>query len=244
MITASVTVVSEPIGAAPSRRRHPSPNRPSRRVGRRHPAPPTVSRRGALALVGPWLHCCAVLHRRDRRSADSLAARAALPGDAAAQWPQLFPGQPNRCGRRIAPAETASRLAVDPLHGPAGSCCWTGATLARIPAHRPSCPSPASRLSSNHRNLERSPAPGSLAALAATPTRTEPRCRSLERFGAFNPAVLQANQVGNPDSLLALGSTASICPPIHGIPARIIVPALAGVHNTNMGCAVHRIRQR
>ena len=66
----------------------------------------------------------------------------------------------------------------------------------------------------------RAPAPGS--ALVS----------SLERFGAFNHAVLQANQVLTPTHCWRCGSTAPTCHWITGIPARIIVPALPGVHNT------------
>ena len=56
--------------------------------------------------------------------------------------------------------------------------------------------------------------------------------RSLERAGAFNRAVLQGNQVSNPDSLLALRVNGVNLSADHGYPARIIVPGLPGVHNT------------
>ncbi|CNK21744.1 transmembrane protein [Mycobacterium tuberculosis] len=55
---------------------------------------------------------------------------------------------------------------------------------------------------------------------------------SLQRGGAFGEARLAANQIADPDALLALrvgGADLSID---HGYPARIIVPALPGVHNT------------
>jgi DMSO/TMAO reductase YedYZ molybdopterin-dependent catalytic subunit len=71
-----------------------------------------------------------------------------------------------------------------------------------------------------------------LAALAGIPDPARATVWSLERFGAFNHAVLQANQVGNPDSLLALRVNGVDLSPDHGYPARIIVPALPGVHNT------------
>jgi DMSO/TMAO reductase YedYZ molybdopterin-dependent catalytic subunit len=44
--------------------------------------------------------------------------------------------------------------------------------------------------------------------------------------------VLQANQVRNPDSLLALRVNGVNLSADHGYPARIIVPGLPGVHNT------------
>jgi len=55
---------------------------------------------------------------------------------------------------------------------------------------------------------------------------------SLEKAGAFNQASLQANQVTNPDALLALKVNGVDLSLDHGYPARIIVPALPGVHNT------------
>jgi DMSO/TMAO reductase YedYZ molybdopterin-dependent catalytic subunit len=55
---------------------------------------------------------------------------------------------------------------------------------------------------------------------------------SLQRGGAFGEATLAANQVGDPDALLALRVDGADLSLDHGYPARIIVPALPGVHNT------------
>ena len=55
---------------------------------------------------------------------------------------------------------------------------------------------------------------------------------SLEAFGAFNHAILQTNQILDPDALLALQVNGADLSLDHGYPARIIVPALPGVHNT------------
>ena len=70
-----------------------------------------------------------------------------------------------------------------------------------------------------------------LARLAGVPSPVSARVVSLERFG-FNHAVLQRNQVVHPDSLLALRVNGADISLDHGYPARIIVPALPGVHNT------------
>jgi DMSO/TMAO reductase YedYZ molybdopterin-dependent catalytic subunit len=76
-----------------------------------------------------------------------------------------------------------------------------------------------------------------LAALAGVPSPDNAFVQSIETSGAFARATLQANQVRNPDALLALrvgnegGETFDLAPD-HGYPARIIVPALPGVHNT------------
>jgi DMSO/TMAO reductase YedYZ molybdopterin-dependent catalytic subunit len=71
-----------------------------------------------------------------------------------------------------------------------------------------------------------------LAQLAGIPNPRSARVSSLERYGGFNRAVLQANQVDDPDSLLALRVNGAELSLDHGYPARIIVPALPGVHNT------------
>ncbi len=71
-----------------------------------------------------------------------------------------------------------------------------------------------------------------LARLAGVPNPMSAFVRSVERRGAFNRATLQANQVAHPDSLLALRVNDADLSPDHGFPARIIVPALPGVHNT------------
>jgi DMSO/TMAO reductase YedYZ molybdopterin-dependent catalytic subunit len=71
-----------------------------------------------------------------------------------------------------------------------------------------------------------------LAALAGLPHPAEAHVRSLERGGAFSQATLQGNQVADPDALLALRVNGADLPADHGYPARVIVPALPGVHNT------------
>lgn len=71
-----------------------------------------------------------------------------------------------------------------------------------------------------------------LARLAGVPTPSSAHVQSLEAAGAFNQATLQGNQVLDPDALLALRVNGVDLSPDHGYPARVIVPALPGVHNT------------
>lgn len=71
-----------------------------------------------------------------------------------------------------------------------------------------------------------------LAHRAGVPVPSSAHVRSLETAGAFNEATLQANQVLDPDALLALRVNDVDLSPDHGYPARVIVPALPGVHNT------------
>jgi len=56
--------------------------------------------------------------------------------------------------------------------------------------------------------------------------------QSLEQGGAFGRAWLQPNQVSDPDALLALKVNGVDLSIDHGFPARIIIPALPGVHCT------------
>lgn len=71
-----------------------------------------------------------------------------------------------------------------------------------------------------------------LAALAGVPAPRSAEVTSLEQNGAFTRAVLQGNQASHPDSLLALQVNGVDLSLDHGFPARVIVPALPGVHNT------------
>ena len=71
-------------------------------------------------------------------------------------------------------------------------------------------------------------------------TRASADVLSLQRWGAFNHATLQANQVLHPDALLALRVNGADLSPDHGYPARIIVAGAARRAQHQMG-AVHRI---
>ncbi|MGH3310991.1 MAG: molybdopterin-dependent oxidoreductase [Streptomyces sp.] len=55
---------------------------------------------------------------------------------------------------------------------------------------------------------------------------------SAQRSGSFRSAALRDNQVRDSESLLALRVNGADLSPDHGYPARIIVPANPGVHNT------------
>ncbi|GAB3332257.1 hypothetical protein GCM10027452_05500 [Micromonospora halotolerans] len=71
-----------------------------------------------------------------------------------------------------------------------------------------------------------------LAALAGSADPATARVRSLERAGLFREAALHRGQVTDPDALLALRVNGVDLSLDHGYPARIIVPALPGVHCT------------
>jgi DMSO/TMAO reductase YedYZ molybdopterin-dependent catalytic subunit len=130
----------------------------------------------------------------------------------------------------ITPGDTGSDWRLT-LQGPSGQILLDRATLEAMPQHTAELPIACvegwstTQVWSGVRLHD-------LAALAGIPNPGRAMVWSVERFGAFNHAVLQGNQVGNPDSLLALRVNGLNLSPDHGYPARIIVPALPGVHNT------------
>ena len=70
-----------------------------------------------------------------------------------------------------------------------------------------------------------------LARLAGAEGR-ELEVRSLQESGTFRRASLNQGQITDPRSLLALKVNGADLSLDHGFPARLIVPALPGVHNT------------
>ncbi len=70
-----------------------------------------------------------------------------------------------------------------------------------------------------------------LAAMAGFESATV-LVESIQEFGAFKSATLNSGQVGDDRSLLALKVNDADLSLDHGFPARVIVPALPGVHNT------------
>jgi DMSO/TMAO reductase YedYZ molybdopterin-dependent catalytic subunit len=71
-----------------------------------------------------------------------------------------------------------------------------------------------------------------LAALASVGAFDELLVESLQEVGSFRRATLSAGQVRDPRSLLALRVNGADLSLDHGFPARIVVPALPGVHCT------------
>jgi DMSO/TMAO reductase YedYZ molybdopterin-dependent catalytic subunit len=73
-----------------------------------------------------------------------------------------------------------------------------------------------------------------LAALAGVDSGSDSEVlvESLQEGGAFAQATLAGNEIFNDQSLLALKVNGADLSADHGYPARVIVPALPGVHNT------------
>jgi DMSO/TMAO reductase YedYZ molybdopterin-dependent catalytic subunit len=71
-----------------------------------------------------------------------------------------------------------------------------------------------------------------LARMAGVPDASELLVESLQPRGVLRQATLSRDQLHDPRSLLALRVEGEDLSLDHGYPARIIVPALPGVHNT------------
>jgi DMSO/TMAO reductase YedYZ molybdopterin-dependent catalytic subunit len=196
-----------------------------------NPAPPTLSRRGALALVGAGSLFVALLTAGQTIGGFTRGAALLLPrGRSRGSGPNDFQVNRTAAAAAIAPADTGSDWRLT-LHGPAGQLLLDRATLEAMPQHTAELPIACVEGWSTTETWS-GVRLRDLAALAGIPDPARATVWSLERFGAFNHAVLHANQVGNPDSLLALRVNGVDLSPDHGYPARIIVPALPGVHNT------------
>ncbi|WUL62309.1 molybdopterin-dependent oxidoreductase [Streptomyces sp. NBC_00344] len=198
-----------------------------------NPAPPTMSRRGALGLVGAGslallivtagqsiggsLRRTALLapHGRDpgtgpngfqiNKTAAHVGIRAR---DIGPEWRLVVRGGDRELrftrGQVLALPQHTAALPIACVEGwSTDDQDWTGVRLADLAA---------------------------LVGLGADPPGVF--VESAQRGGSFNSTHLRDNQVRDPRSLLALRVNGSDLSPDHGYPARIIVPANPGVHNT------------
>ncbi|MGE2714300.1 molybdopterin-dependent oxidoreductase [Mycolicibacterium litorale] len=201
------------------------------------PAAPTISRRGALALVGGGALLMAVLTAGQTIGGFTRQAALLLPrGRSYGDGPNDF--QINRTARAagITGAETGAAWRLT-LRGGAQPVVLDRAGLDALPQHTARLPIACVEGWSTTQTWT-GVRLRDLAALAGVPAPASALVSSVERRGAFNRARLQANQIGHPDALLALRVNGADLSPDHGYPARVIVPALPGVHNTKWVTAI------
>ncbi|MER0477955.1 molybdopterin-dependent oxidoreductase [Streptomyces sp. Edi2] len=198
-----------------------------------HPAAPTMSRRGALGLVGAGSLGLLLVTAGQSiggilRGTALLAPRGQEPG----RGPNGF--QINKTaasvGIRARDIGPEWRLVVRG-NGREQSC--TRAQLLALPQHTAALPIACVEgwsTDDQHWSGVRLTDLAALVGLRHGPPGVF--VESVQRAGAFRSTHLRDNQVRDARSLLALRVNGADLSPDHGYPARIIVPANPGVHNT------------
>ncbi len=194
------------------------------------PAPPTISRRGALGMVAA--SSLALLGLSVGQTIGGPARSTALlapRGQDLGEGPADFQVNKTAVAAGIGPVDESWRLE---LTGPASTMSLSRAQLLALPQH-------TARLSiacvegwSTGVQTWVGVRLADLAALAGAPADARLFVESLQRGGGFGSATLSAEQVAARDALLALQVNGADLTPDHGFPARVVVPALPGVHNT------------
>jgi DMSO/TMAO reductase YedYZ molybdopterin-dependent catalytic subunit len=190
------------------------------------PAEPTMSRRGALALVGSGVLLIAILTVGQTLGGAARSTALLLPRGRGRDFPV----------NKTAAAAGITQQSVGPnwrlsLRGGPSEVVLDRALLAGMAQHTAQLPIACVEGWSTVQTWSGVPL-AELARIAGVPAPRSARVTSLQRGGAFAAATLQANQIGDRDALLALRVNGADLSLDHGYPARIIVPALPGVHNT------------
>lgn len=212
----------------PLHRTHPEPL-DSYGLVSRAPTEATMSRRGLLTLVGGaslTVTAVTIGQTLGFRPAALLSARGQSYGDGPTDF------QVNRTARTAAinPAETGSdwRLTVVGRQ----TLSLSRAELLAMPQHTARLPIACVEGWSTVQTWTGVRLHDLVRAAGTDGSLGHAVVHSLERQGAFRRAVLNGGQLTDPDSLLALRVNGADLSMDHGFPARVIVPALPGVHNT------------
>jgi DMSO/TMAO reductase YedYZ molybdopterin-dependent catalytic subunit len=193
------------------------------------PAAPTISRRGLLAAVGGGSAALAALAAG--QSIGGWTRRTALlaPRGLSAAQSGALPVNRTAAAAAVTAADVGSeyRLVLDG----ARVVRLTREQLQALPQHSAVLPiacvegwSYAARWTG--------PRLADLARLAGIARPGPAVVGSLEKNGPFRQVTLSAAQVADPQSLLALQLNGADLSWDHGYPARTIIPAAPGVHNT------------
>lgn len=194
------------------------------------PAPPTLSRRGVLAVVGGGSALVAVLTAGQTIGGGARRVALLVPRGGYRATETEFPVNRTAVSASIRPADVGEGWRLALVVG--GRVIQLDrARLLAMPQHTAKLPIACVEGWSTVQTWS-GVRLRDLAALAGLPHPASAHVRSLERGGAFSQAVLQANQIADPDALLALRVGGADLPADHGYPARVIVPALPGVHAT------------
>jgi DMSO/TMAO reductase YedYZ molybdopterin-dependent catalytic subunit len=200
------------------------------------PAEPTISRRGVLAFAGAGSALIAIL--AVGQSLGGPLRRTALlapHGQDVSGGPGDFQVNRTAASVGIKESETGAAwrltLMTDSQAG-RPPVVLARANLLRLEQHTASLPIACVEGWSTDDQAWSGVRLRDLARLAGVTHPASVLVQSLQRGGAFSQAALSAGQIMDPDSLLALRVNGADLSPNHGYPARVIVPANPGVHNT------------
>jgi DMSO/TMAO reductase YedYZ molybdopterin-dependent catalytic subunit len=198
------------------------------------PARPTMSRRGAIGLVGASSLTLLVVTVGQSLGGRLRDVAVLAPRDAdVASGPNGFQINKRASEVGITAAETGPSWRLT-LTGQRGSppVVLTRAQLLSMPQHTAHLPIACVEGWSSGNQKWTGVRLRDLAGLAGVPSPRTLGVHSLQKGGAFSAVELRGNQVMNGDSLLALKVNDVDLSLDHGYPARVIVPANPGVHNT------------
>jgi DMSO/TMAO reductase YedYZ molybdopterin-dependent catalytic subunit len=196
------------------------------------PAPATMSRRGALGMV--VASALALLGLSVGQVIGGAARRSAL---LAPRGRDLGPGptdfQVNKTAETagIDPVDDTWRLELKGTTPASPKTLLSRAQLLALPQHTARLPIACVEGWSTGEQTWTGVRLAELAAMAGAAPSAALFVESLQH-GGFGSATLSAGQVQAADALLALRVNGADLSPDHGYPARIVVPALPGVHNT------------
>jgi DMSO/TMAO reductase YedYZ molybdopterin-dependent catalytic subunit len=200
-----------------------------------NPGEPTMSRRGALGLVGAGVLLIGVLTAGQTLGGITRSAALLLPRGRVRSRGD-FPINKTAVAAGITPEVTGPNWRLI-LRGGPSEVVLDRVTLVGMPQHTARLPIACVEGWSSVQTWS-GVRLAELARMAGVPEPNSARVISLQRGGAFGEARLAANQIGDPDALLALRVDGADLSLDHGYPARIIVPALPGVHNTKWVTAI------
>jgi DMSO/TMAO reductase YedYZ molybdopterin-dependent catalytic subunit len=195
------------------------------------PAAPTLSRRGLFALVGGGSAALLLANAGETvggpfRRLSILAPRRQVIGSGAND----FQVNKSAVAAGVTPAMTGAGYRLR-LRGGPGELVLSRDELLALPQRTAVLPIACVEGWTTTQEWTGVP----LAELARRAGVPEPRAafvRSLQPRGVLSKASLDGGQIADRDALLALRVNGADLSPDHGFPARIIVPALPGVHAT------------
>jgi len=193
-----------------------------------NPAAPTISRRGLFAFVGAGAGVLLVANVGQsiggpvRKLAFLAPRRELVDGD--------FPVNKTAAAAGIKPEQTGAAYRLV-LRSGDSEVSLTRDELLALPQRTARLPIACVEGWSTTQEWTGVPL-ALLAERAGTPGATQVLVESLQEGGVLRRASLTGSQIAAEDSLLALKVNGEDLSMDHGFPARVIVPALPGVHNT------------